>query len=132
MPVYDRHSIPNSVSRGTLDLELKKWLPTGPTLGADVLISSAGFQAGAIKAARSTNQQRATTSCPASSATTTRTPSLAWSLHEYRSQRKQNLSDIYSRDPDPGTLAPSVRAGAPKITCGVPVNAGSGRTLSVR
>ena len=39
MPVYDRHSIPDSVSRGTLDLELKKWLPTGQTLSADVSIA---------------------------------------------------------------------------------------------
>jgi acetyl esterase len=39
MPVYDRHSIPDSVSRGILDPELEKWLPTGPTLGADVSIA---------------------------------------------------------------------------------------------
>jgi acetyl esterase len=39
MPVHDRHSIPDSVSRGSLDHELKKWLPTGPTLGADVSIA---------------------------------------------------------------------------------------------
>ena len=35
MPVYDRDSIPSSVGRGTLDPELKAWLPTGPVLGAD-------------------------------------------------------------------------------------------------
>jgi acetyl esterase len=39
MPIYDSRSIPEAVSRGTLDLELKKWLPTGPTLGADVSIA---------------------------------------------------------------------------------------------
>jgi acetyl esterase len=39
MPIYDRHSIPESVSRGTLDTELEQWLPTGPTLGADVSIA---------------------------------------------------------------------------------------------
>ena len=30
---------PGSVGRGTLDAELKAWLPTGPTLGADVSIA---------------------------------------------------------------------------------------------
>jgi acetyl esterase len=39
MPIYDRHSIPDSVGRGTLDPELKEWLPHGPTLGADVSIA---------------------------------------------------------------------------------------------
>jgi acetyl esterase len=39
MPVYDRDSVPDSVSRGTLDPELERWLPTGPTLGADVSIA---------------------------------------------------------------------------------------------
>jgi acetyl esterase len=38
MPIYDRDSIPDSVSRGTLDPELEQWLPNGPTLGADVSI----------------------------------------------------------------------------------------------
>jgi len=36
MPVYNRTSVPASVGRGTLDPELKEWLPKGPTLGADV------------------------------------------------------------------------------------------------
>jgi acetyl esterase len=39
MSVYDRHSIPQSVGRGTLDPELEAWLPDGPTLGADVSIA---------------------------------------------------------------------------------------------
>jgi acetyl esterase/lipase len=39
MTVYDRHSIPDSVGRGTLDPELEAWLPHGPTLGADVSIA---------------------------------------------------------------------------------------------
>jgi acetyl esterase/lipase len=39
MTVYDRHSIPESVGRGTLDPELEAWLPHGPTLGADVSIA---------------------------------------------------------------------------------------------
>lgn len=39
MPVYDRDTIPESVGRGTLDAELAAWLPTGPTLGADVPIA---------------------------------------------------------------------------------------------
>jgi acetyl esterase len=39
MPIYDGDSIPDSVSRGTLDPELKQWLPSGPTLGADVSIA---------------------------------------------------------------------------------------------
>jgi acetyl esterase len=38
MAVYDSHSIPDSVGRGTLDPELEQWLPQGPTLGADVSI----------------------------------------------------------------------------------------------
>jgi acetyl esterase/lipase len=39
VPVYDRTTIPASVGRGTLDPELAAWLPTGPTLGADVPIA---------------------------------------------------------------------------------------------
>src|SRR5260221_7967147 len=39
MPVYNRTNIPGSVGRGTLDPELKAWLPKGPTLGADVTIA---------------------------------------------------------------------------------------------
>jgi acetyl esterase len=39
MPVYDATNIPASVGRGTLDPELEAWLPTGPTLGADVPIA---------------------------------------------------------------------------------------------
>src|ERR1700733_6541486 len=39
MSVYDRHSIPQSVGRGTLDPELQAWLPHGPSLGADVSIA---------------------------------------------------------------------------------------------
>lgn len=39
MPVYNRTNIPGSVDRGTLDPELKAWLPKGPTLGADVTIA---------------------------------------------------------------------------------------------
>lgn len=35
MPIYDRHSIPDSVGRGVLDSELQAWLPKGPVLGAD-------------------------------------------------------------------------------------------------
>ncbi|MET9775518.1 alpha/beta hydrolase [Streptomyces sp. NPDC006367] len=41
MPVYDRHSIPEQVGRGTLDAELAAWLPTGPVLGADERVSDA-------------------------------------------------------------------------------------------
>ena len=39
MPIYDLTTIPSSVGRGTLDSELEAWLPTGPTLGADVPIA---------------------------------------------------------------------------------------------
>src|SRR3984957_8515600 len=39
MPVYDAKTIPESVGRGALDAELAAWLPTGPTLGADVSIA---------------------------------------------------------------------------------------------
>ncbi|MBW0102733.1 alpha/beta hydrolase [Pseudonocardia sp. KRD291] len=39
MAVYDRSTVPESVGRGTLDPELEAWLPTGPTLGADVTIA---------------------------------------------------------------------------------------------
>ena len=39
MPVYDRITIPARVGRGKLDPELERWLPTGPTLGADVPIA---------------------------------------------------------------------------------------------
>jgi acetyl esterase len=39
MPIYHRTNIPPSVSRGTLDAELEAWLPSGPTLGADVSIA---------------------------------------------------------------------------------------------
>jgi acetyl esterase len=39
MPVYNRTNVPASVGRGTLDPELKEWLPKGPTLGADVSIA---------------------------------------------------------------------------------------------
>jgi acetyl esterase/lipase len=39
MPVYNRTNVPASVGRGTLDPELKAWLPKGPTLGADVSIA---------------------------------------------------------------------------------------------
>ncbi|MET7398811.1 alpha/beta hydrolase [Dactylosporangium sp. NPDC005572] len=39
MPVYDRTTIPESVGRGKLDPELAAWLPTGPTLGADVPVA---------------------------------------------------------------------------------------------
>jgi acetyl esterase/lipase len=39
MTIYDRHSIPESVGRGTLDCELQAWLPHGPALGADVSIA---------------------------------------------------------------------------------------------
>jgi acetyl esterase len=39
MTIYNRHSIPESVGRGTLDAELQAWLPRGPTLGADVSIA---------------------------------------------------------------------------------------------
>ena len=41
MPVYNRTNIPASVGRGTLDPELKAWLPKGPTLGADVTLRRA-------------------------------------------------------------------------------------------
>jgi acetyl esterase len=37
--VFDRTNIPATVGRGTLDKELGDWLPTGPTLGADVPIA---------------------------------------------------------------------------------------------
>ncbi|MGI5523318.1 alpha/beta hydrolase [Micromonospora sp. CA-259024] len=39
MPIYKGSDIPASVGRGTLDAELKAWLPTGPVLGADVSIA---------------------------------------------------------------------------------------------
>ncbi len=39
MPVYDRTNMPATVGRGTLDPELKAWLPIGPALGADVSIA---------------------------------------------------------------------------------------------
>jgi len=39
MAVYDRDTILESVGRGTLEPELAAWLPTGPTLGADVPIA---------------------------------------------------------------------------------------------
>lgn len=39
MPVYDRAHVPDAVGRGTLDAELEAWLPSGPTLGADVPIA---------------------------------------------------------------------------------------------
>jgi hypothetical protein len=39
MPVYDAANIPDTVGRGTLDPELEAWLPSGPTLGADVPIA---------------------------------------------------------------------------------------------
>jgi acetyl esterase/lipase len=39
MAVYDRTTIPKSVGRGILDPELGAWLPTGPTLGADIPIA---------------------------------------------------------------------------------------------
>jgi acetyl esterase len=39
VPVYERKNIPASMGRGTLDPELKAWLPKGPTLGADVSIA---------------------------------------------------------------------------------------------
>ena len=37
--MYDRTNIPAAVGRGTLDAELETWLPSGPTLGADVSIA---------------------------------------------------------------------------------------------
>ena len=40
MPVYNRGSIPSKVGRGTLDPDLKDWLPTGPVLGADEPIAT--------------------------------------------------------------------------------------------
>jgi hypothetical protein len=39
MPVYDAASVPDAIGRGTLDPELESWLPSGPTLGADVPIA---------------------------------------------------------------------------------------------
>ena len=39
MPVYDAANVPDTVGRGTLDPELAAWLPSGPTLGADVPIA---------------------------------------------------------------------------------------------
>jgi hypothetical protein len=39
MLVYDSTNIPEAVGRGTLDPELEAWLPSGPTLGADVPIA---------------------------------------------------------------------------------------------
>src|ERR1700744_6630974 len=36
MPVHDVAQVPDTVGRGTLDPELEAWLPSGPTLGADV------------------------------------------------------------------------------------------------
>jgi acetyl esterase/lipase len=39
MPVCDRANIPQAVARGSLDPELEAWLPSGPTLGADVSIA---------------------------------------------------------------------------------------------
>ena len=39
MPVYDAANVPDTVGRGTLDPELAAWLPSGPTLGADVSIA---------------------------------------------------------------------------------------------
>ena len=39
MPVYDAAHVPDTVGRGTLDPELAAWLPSGPTLGADVSIA---------------------------------------------------------------------------------------------
>ena len=39
MPVYDAAHVPDTVGRGTLDPELEAWLPSGPTLGADVPIA---------------------------------------------------------------------------------------------
>jgi hypothetical protein len=39
MPVSDRKDIPDTVGRGILDPEPGAWLPTGPTLGADVPIA---------------------------------------------------------------------------------------------
>ncbi|GGL60910.1 acetylhydrolase [Streptomyces fumigatiscleroticus] len=41
MSVYDRHSVPDGVGRGTLDPELAAWLPTGPVLGADERVADA-------------------------------------------------------------------------------------------
>jgi acetyl esterase len=40
MPVYDAANVPDTVGRGTLDPELAAWLPSGPTLGADVPIAA--------------------------------------------------------------------------------------------
>src|SRR3984893_8092880 len=39
MPVYDAGHVHDTVGRGTLDPELAAWLPSGPTLGADVPIA---------------------------------------------------------------------------------------------
>src|SRR5580698_10365888 len=39
MAIYDRTNVPDSVGRGTLDPELEAWLPSGPTMGADVPIA---------------------------------------------------------------------------------------------
>ena len=39
MLVYDAANVPDTVGRGVLDPELAAWLPSGPTLGADVPIA---------------------------------------------------------------------------------------------
>ena len=39
VPLYDRTNIPEAVARRTLDPELEAWLPSGPTLGADIPIA---------------------------------------------------------------------------------------------
>src|SRR6201986_4112868 len=39
MPVYDAAHVPDTVGRGVLDPELEAWLPSGPTLGADVPVA---------------------------------------------------------------------------------------------
>lgn len=46
MPVYDAAHVPDTVGRGTLDPELEAWLPSGPTLGADVPIAQGRPRAG--------------------------------------------------------------------------------------
>jgi hypothetical protein len=38
-PVYNAANVPETVGRGTLDPELEAWVPSGPTLGADVPIA---------------------------------------------------------------------------------------------
>ena len=40
MLVYDAANVPDMVGRGVLDPELAAWLPSGPTLGADVPIAA--------------------------------------------------------------------------------------------